>query len=209
MKIICVSGKARHGKDTTAKLLKEYLELADKKVLVTHYADLLKYICKNYFDWDGKKDEKGRQLLQYVGTDVVRKRKPDFWVDFVADILELFDDAWDYVIICDTRFPNEVSALKDRGLDVIHLRIDRINFDNGLTKEQKNHPSETALDNIIPDYRITNDNNLEELRCEAVKFASMCIGKEKYKDILEKLPKYIKGEVDSEECFSGVRGDTN
>ena len=72
LKIYAISGKAQHGKDTFAELL--YQELTDKgyKVLVTHYGDLVKYICKTIFNWDGQKDEKGRHLLQYVGTDIFR-----------------------------------------------------------------------------------------------------------------------------------------
>ena len=51
VKIFAVSGKAQHGKDTFANVL--YEELANKghRVLLTHYADLLKYICKTFFNW--------------------------------------------------------------------------------------------------------------------------------------------------------------
>ena len=45
MKIIAISGKAQHGKDTTAGFLKSTLEADGYKVQVAHYADLLKYIC--------------------------------------------------------------------------------------------------------------------------------------------------------------------
>lgn len=69
MKIVCISGKAQHGKDTTAKLLEEILEAQGNRVLIAHYGDLVKYVCKTFFGWDGKKDEKGRTLLQRVGTD--------------------------------------------------------------------------------------------------------------------------------------------
>ena len=108
MKVILISGKAQHGKDTSAIFMKEALELEGRRVLIAHYGDLVKFICEKYFGWDGKKDEKGRSLLQYVGTDVVRKQKPDFWVNFVCEVLEMFSDQWDRVIIPDCRFPNTV-----------------------------------------------------------------------------------------------------
>ena len=73
MKVITISGKAQNGKDTTARLLKDVLEDDGNTVLIAHYADLLKYICKQFFGWDGNKDEQGRHTLQYVGTDVIRK----------------------------------------------------------------------------------------------------------------------------------------
>ena len=63
MKVILISGKAQHGKDTSALILEEIYEAENKRVLITHYADLLKYICKQYFNWDGKKDEKTALLL--------------------------------------------------------------------------------------------------------------------------------------------------
>lgn len=156
MKVLCISGKAQHGKDTTANYL--YNELKDEgyKVMITHNADLLKFICKNMFGWDGKKDETGRHLLQYVGTDIIRKQKPDYWVDFIISILELFPNEWDYVLIPDCRFPNEISRLKENGFDTIHIRVVRPNFDNGLTEEAKNHISETALDDVAYDYCLEN-----------------------------------------------------
>ena len=40
MKIVCISGKAQHGKDTTAKLLEEILEAQGNRVLIAHYGDL-------------------------------------------------------------------------------------------------------------------------------------------------------------------------
>ena len=49
MKIICISAKAQHGKDTSALILKDIYESKGQKVLITHFADLLKYICKAFF----------------------------------------------------------------------------------------------------------------------------------------------------------------
>jgi tRNA uridine 5-carbamoylmethylation protein Kti12 len=97
MKIILLSGHAQHGKDTSANFLKEIIEKDGKKVLITHYADLLKFLCKNMFEWNGIKDEQGRHILQYVGTDVIRKQNPDYWVGFISEFLKLFPKEWDYV----------------------------------------------------------------------------------------------------------------
>lgn len=156
MKIITISSKARHGKDYTASLIKDRLERNGSTVLVTHYADLLKYILTSFFGWDCKKDKAGRTKLQYVGTDVIRKKRPDYWVDFLSDILEMFYDEWDYVLIPDARFPNENDVLKGDGFDVFTVRVQRPNFDNGLTASQKQHESEVALDDYPFDYYITN-----------------------------------------------------
>lgn len=164
MKIIAISGRARHGKDTIAQMLKDELEDDYTKVLITHYADLLKYICKTYLDWNGEKDEDGRRLLQYIGTDCVRRRAPDFWVDFIISILTFFDDRWGYVFIPDVRFPNEVVKLRACGFDVTHIHVERMNFDNGLTEAQNLHVSENEIMNIKPDFYIYNDGTLDDLR---------------------------------------------
>ena len=170
MKVVLISGKAQNGKDTFASILNEQLKNDGKRVLITHYADLLKYICRNYFGWDGNKDERGRQMLQYVGTDVIRKQNPSLWVDFVAMMLGYFHENWDYVIIPDCRFPNEVSTMVDNGFDVVHVRITRPDFISPLTEEQQKHPSEIALDDTAPDYYIENKGTLKDLEATTSKW---------------------------------------
>jgi len=164
MKILCISGKAQHGKDTSAKILKEILQSDGNSVLIAHYADLVKYICKTFFDWNGEKDVYGRTLLQRVGTDVIRAQDEDYWVGFIGEMLTFFDGEWDYVIIPDCRFPNEVDYLRKAGFDLYHLRVIRNNFESPLTAEQQAHPSETALDNVKPDYLINNSGDENELK---------------------------------------------
>lgn len=175
MKVILISGKAQNGKDTVADFLHKALVNDSKRVLVTHYADLLKYICTNYFGWDGNKDARGRQMLQYVGTDVIRKQNPTLWVDFVSMLLKYFHENWEYVIIPDCRFPNEVTTMVDNGFDTVHLRVVRNNFKSPLTEEQQQHPSEIALDNVEPDYFIYNDGTLGELEENIIKWIKECL----------------------------------
>lgn len=158
MKVIALSAKSKHGKDFTAKYMKSKLESMGERVLITHFADLLKYICENFFDWDGKKDEYGRTLLQHVGTDIIRQEMPDYWVDFIISILKLFPNEWDYILIPDARFPNEIEKMKEN-FDTISVKIFRQNFTNDLTEEQQNHSSETALDDYKFDYILINDGH--------------------------------------------------
>lgn len=171
MKVICISAKAQHGKDTAAQLLKEYLESINKRVLIIHYADLLKFICTKFFGWDGNKDEAGRTILQHVGTDTIRRQEPDYWVDFVVKFLKLFSNDWDYVLIPDCRFPNEAEKMM-ASFDTKVLRIYRPNFNNGLSTEQLAHPSETSMDNYKFDSIISNDGSLDELRQKLISFIS-------------------------------------
>lgn len=171
MRIIAISGHAQNGKDTTANIIKKHLEEKGDKVLIVHYADLLKFICTKYFDWDGQKDEKGRNLLQYIGTDIIRKKAPTYWVDFVVGLLNIFGDCWDYVLIPDTRFPNEVSRLREAGFPVAHLRVSRGGgWVSPLSAEQQQHPSETALDKSKPDVFVKNNGTIEDLDAKLSKW---------------------------------------
>jgi hypothetical protein len=164
VRIILISGKARHGKDTTAEFLKSALESDGYSVLIAHYGDLVKYICKTFFGWDGNKDESGRTLLQYVGTDIIRNQDENYWVRFIAGVLGFFKNKWDYVLIPDCRFPNEIDYIKEMGFDASHVRVIRENFESSLTPEQQMHPSETALDNVRADYYIINNGTKEVLQ---------------------------------------------
>lgn len=171
-KIFCISGKAQNGKDTSALLIKDELEAKGKSVLIIHYADLLKFICKSFFGWNGEKDVKGRTLLQYVGTEIIRTKEPDFWVDFINKILNFFDDKWDYIIIPDTRFPNEITKLISDNSMVFHIRVIRPGFDSPLTKQQQQHISETALDDFKTEFILTNDGSINDLRYKIQKMLS-------------------------------------
>lgn len=180
MKVICISGKARHGKDTAAVFMKNYLEEKHKRVLIVHYGDLVKHVCRTFFDWNGKKDNAGRSLLQFVGTDAIRKKQPNYWVQFICDMLEFFENEWDYVLIPDCRFPNEYEELKQKGFDTYLIRIIRDNYDNELSPKQQEHVSETALDQYSFDYVIHN-RDLNDFIEEVVEI--MCKIQEEYDEV--------------------------
>jgi hypothetical protein len=161
--VIPVGGPAQNGKDTIGGKLETALTSLGKKVLVIHHADLLKYMAKSMFGWDGQKDEKGRTLLQYVGTDVISSQQPNYWVNFVISILKFFESEWDYVLIPDCRYQAEVTRMKEE-FDTLLLRVERPNFESGLTEKQKQHVSETSMDNYDFDAVIQNDSTLESFR---------------------------------------------
>jgi hypothetical protein len=162
-KIFLISGKALHGKDSVANFMQQKL---NGKTLILHNADYLKYVAEKYMDWDGKKDKKGRELLQLLGTEKVRLmlKRPLFWVEKTCDVIEILADMFDYFIIPDTRFINEIYYPMAKFPNCVKsIRVNRINFDNGLTEEQKNHLSETNLDNFEFDYYIESESGLDNL----------------------------------------------
>ena len=70
--IYVIAGKARRGKTTSALLMKEEYEKRGKKVAITSYGKHIKDYVKNYFGWDGNEKTKPRELLQSIGTDLIR-----------------------------------------------------------------------------------------------------------------------------------------
>lgn len=160
--IINISGKAKNGKDTFASILKDKLEKRGYKTLIIHQADYLKFVCKEYFGWNGEKDEQGRGILQFQGTDVGRERDPDIWVKVVGIFIDVFGREYDFVLIPDVRFMNEITYFINK-YPVLDLRIIRQDFDNGLTEEQKNHKSETNLDRHFFDYEVITYEGLESV----------------------------------------------
>ena len=170
MQIILFSGKAEGGKTTVALMVKDILESKGKKVLKIAYGDLVKYLCGKYFNWDGNKDAKGREILQQIGTNVIRAKRPTYWVDFVKGFAQLFQDEYDYTVIDDCRFPDEVSQWDKDGWDTYVVRVTREGYVSSLTKDQLLHQSECALDNYIFDYYINSENGLDNLKIEVNKF---------------------------------------
>lgn len=172
MKVILISGKAGSGKDTAAQMLRHIYEDCGKRVLVAHFADLVKYIARTYFGWDGRKDEAGRALLQRVGTDEIRQAEPNFWCGFLTKLLSIYRDRWDCVIIPDARFKNEVSDETWTGFDTVHLRIERSNNPNALHGAAAEHISETDLDDEEPDCYILNYGSIAHLWLSVTCWAS-------------------------------------
>lgn len=152
LRCLTIAGQAQNGKDFTANIIKELLLVDGQKPLIMHYADYLKYICKSVYGWDGNKDEHGRSILQYVGTDKARKNNPDIWVNVINETLLAIGEDYDICIIPDCRFPNESDKMREFGWDVGALKINRLNFENSLTEEQRSHPSERALDDYEFDF---------------------------------------------------------
>lgn len=171
--IFTISGNALSGKDSIAHFLKQKLE---GNIIILHYADRLKDIAKNYLGWDGSKDSKGRSLLQFLGSDLVRIKlnKPLFWVESICDVIEIIYDEYDYFCIPDCRFLNEVYYPMARFPNMVTtIHANRLNFDNGLTIGQKLHISEISLNGFKFDYEIISESGLDKLEIEVDKFIKL------------------------------------
>jgi len=146
MQLIQISGKAGMGKDTFARELYMSLQSEGKKVLILHYADRIKEIARICYGWNGIKDDAGRKLLQDLGNNA-RKISEDIWIEEIHFILKLVAQNFDYVIIPDCRFKNEIEYWnKNTDYEQKVFRINRENFVSTLTEEAQKDATETGLD---------------------------------------------------------------
>ena len=153
----------------------EALKVRNKKLQEIDTFIPLKYVAKQWTP---------RLLLQIMGTQIGREiLHPDIWVhSLMAEYKSKLssnnpvDDLdWEprfiypNFIITDTRFENELEAVKKR--EGITIRVNR-NFEGKWIDKQEwdlhtkgivPHESETALDNSTFDYEIINDGTISEL----------------------------------------------
>ena len=186
-KIILISGKAGHGKDLTATIMKEELESKNYSVIIIKFGDAVKWLAHEYLGYKGIKDTSDRQILQFLGTEVMRQYNPDYWAEIVGQFLAAMQqyNKWDYCIISDWRFPNEYQVLKKYITDIITIRISRYEknlpyINSALTSEQRNHSSECSLDNYFFSYVIQNDDTIDALKNSILnKYMPLILQKEK------------------------------
>lgn len=151
MTVILISGKARAGKTTVAKIIQQKYGGE-----IIPFAKHLKAQAVG-LGWSGEKDDKGRTLLQKLGDIVKEYHGLPYYSEVVLE------SANEVTIIDDWRYPYEKDVF---GKDVITIRVER-KHENGLSLEQKLHESETSLDNYEFDYVIDNNGTLDEL-CEKI-----------------------------------------
>lgn len=168
--IIGLSGKMGVGKSTIAEQL---LSFYSSKAVKLSFADLLKEEAAEKFqfplEWcyseKGKREavylskdpmsREGlplittvRELLQWYGTDVIRKKDPDHWVKAMRQSISTAKKCGKSVIVIDdVRFPNEAYFIQDVGGFLV--RIER-GADRPMTATEvsaaKSHLSELAID---------------------------------------------------------------
>lgn len=167
MKIFLINGPYGAGKDTFGEFLfNQFYQISRHRIIHINFADWVKDVCRRYFNWDGnKQSEAGRSLLQYIATDVVRYKLPNYWGDTVSNLLYSLQDEFDVAIITDFRFPNEYDCLLKRfsPADIITIHIDRQMPD----RETRHHISENSLNDFVFDCYIDNNGTLEDLEAAA------------------------------------------
>ena len=165
MKIFMISGKARSGKDTFGDALENVLINKDYKVCRLSIGTYIKFYAQKYFGWDGQEETKPRELLQMLGTEIIRKQiDPKFHINRLIEDIKVLSNFFDIFIISDVREPLEIEEIKNNYSDIITIKMIRPNFENELTEEQRKHYTEVAMDNYNDyDYEVINDKDISSL----------------------------------------------
>jgi hypothetical protein len=158
--LIAFTGKAGAGKSTAAGVLIDIAisGLLYEKVVPVSFAEPIKRIARNHFGWDGRKDERGRRLLQILGTEAGRAYDPDLWVKTLMRRIDVDED--DALWVCDDlRFPNEAAAVRNRGGHIFRV----IGRGSDLAANAE-HASESGLPDAFVTGTLANDGDRQALR---------------------------------------------
>lgn len=154
--IVLINGKARSGKDTVAKMLKEHFESTGLSVAINPNAQAVKEIALSIFDWNGLKYTRGRQLLLDI-TQAGYNYDPFFWENKNDQRMT----GSDIYIIPDWRYKSTFNYFSQMN-NVITINVTNENRES--IGELNNHSSETGLDDFMFDYFIDNNGSLEDLQ---------------------------------------------
>ncbi len=169
---VAFSGKFGSGKDTAAEVIKrESSEGVAHFLFAKRVKEVVATLTGTTYEWNCTKEGKESiphgftqtlgQLQQIVGQTFREKMGEDVW----ANIVLSQPLAGISAVLTDLRYPNEANALRRAG-----FRLVRINVDEQILaertrgdKRQRDHPSETALDNYDGfDIIIENNGTKEE-----------------------------------------------
>ena len=143
-------GLAGSGKDTAALAL---MHRGWKRVA---FADALKNRAL-HLGWDGRKDDRGRQLLCALGM-AMRAYDPQHWIDLARAAMRGRP-----CVFTDVRFANEADFIRAEG--GIIVRVIR----EGLAAGE--HESEAGQLAIRSDQSIINDGSIEHLHAQLLTIA--------------------------------------
>lgn len=179
-KIILISAKAEHGKDTLAEYIQEKLYQRGKIVVIDHFAKYIKGYC-NQMGWNGDKTPYWREKLQQLGTEVIKEKLnyKAFHVKRLFEDMQILNETFDidYFLIPDCRFKDEVYTMKAMFPDdCITVRVNRIGHKSRLTEEQLKHRSEVDLDDFGFDYVVNVEGGLNDLYSQADKILNEVMG---------------------------------
>ena len=147
MKVFVIGGLAKTGKNTFGEYLREELKDYGYKPCVMHITEPLYAFAQNYFNWDGREENKPREFLQKMGIEIISEKmgKKDFLLKRLYEDIEILSNFFDTFIIVDARLIREFEGIKNKYDDVTTIKLERKNYDAKLTTEEANHITEKEI----------------------------------------------------------------
>jgi adenylate kinase family enzyme len=176
--IYLIGGKSGSGKTTLGRFIEEELKRNGKQVASMMYSRYIKDYAMNYFGWDGKEEFKPRELLQKLGTEIIKEdlHKPRFLITRLCEDVEILSYFFDAIIVDDVREKEEIEIPKMLFEKVLTVKLLRKKSEHDLTEEEKQHPTEIDLDNYYNfDVIVENNGSLEELNEKAKDIANKVV----------------------------------
>lgn len=181
-KIVAITAKKGHGKDTFAKPLIEagYCNIKFADAIKSMIRSLLIVLGINkeevhrYIEGDLKETpipqangKSARELMQTLGTEWGRECVgANFWAD--TCVANIHSSGFDKIVVTDMRFPNELEALRkaavENGWELQTFRIVRDLPDNDFSW----HPSERYIDTLPVGMTVANNGSIEDLAKVAI-----------------------------------------
>lgn len=172
MNVIGFTGKKRSGKTTAvshvinAFPLSAHVNFKDALIreLTMYFPELLSEIGKHYDNtptwYDGRpwtierlfkeKPPLVRALMRNFGTELRRKKDPDYWVKEWIKSVEWYEmHGAEIILVDDVRFLNEADAIRALGGKIIRIQ-------SGREDNADDHQSEREMESIVCDIAIEN-----------------------------------------------------
>ena len=171
MKIYLLAGKAGSGKDLMGRYMKTQYDFAGHNACILHITTPLYEYARNYFSWNGNMAEKPREFLQEMGIEVIQKQlgKKYFLLDRLCEDVDILKNFFDVFIITDGRLLFEFEELKRRFPSIKIIHVIRDNYENELTEQEKQHVTETEMEDYTDYDYIVRNTSKERLYSEADK----------------------------------------
>ena len=171
MKIYLLAGKAGSGKDLMGRYMKTQYDFAGHNACILHITTPLYEYARNYFSWNGNMAEKPREFLQEMGIEVIQKQlgKKYFLLDRLCEDVDILKNFFDVFISTDGRLLFEFEELKRRFPSIKIIHVIRDNYENELTEQEKQHVTETEMEDYTDYDYIVRNTSKERLYSEADK----------------------------------------
>jgi len=183
--LIGIGHAKRHGKDSVARFMIDEFRRREFTAERVSFADKLKDICYTAYQWGGLQPKEyyeipGNEHEREVILPAIGKTPRQIWIEVGNKLREVHPETWiraalsdnsaaDFIIIPDTRYPNEAASIRESGGFLV--KVHRA----GLP--EANDAADCALADFTGwDAVIANDSTLDELAAESRRLCGNILG---------------------------------